>query len=480
MKKRAVIRLLAFLIALTALAMTVPLIMAVCLEEAAMARAFGLAMAAVLLAVLPVLAATRGQPIRFTASDGFLLVFLAWAGACITGAVPYYVSGFIPRIADAVFESVSGFTTTGSTLITDLEMMPRSLIFWRAETHWLGGMGMVVLTVALLPLLGVGGFQLLKAETTGPDKDRITPKITGTAKLLWLMYIVLTFLEVLLLRLAGMDLFDAVIHAFSTIATGGFSSRNESIAYYKSPLVEWITIIFMIIAGFNFSLLYRLCRRKFREAFVNSEARAYVLIIAAAVLVIAVSLTAAGGSAADNIRRGFFYTASVLTTTGFSCAGHSLWPSLAQGVLFLLMFIGGCSGSTAGGIKVIRHVVLFKQMQNELCKIIYPRGVFSVQLNNKVGRKDVVYGVSGFIFLYLFVAAMAALVVASSGLDFYSSFNASLISIGNIGLGLGGLGSPSVFLEFPAYVKWVLSFVMIAGRLELWTAFVFFSRSYWS
>jgi trk system potassium uptake protein TrkH len=481
-KKRAILRLLVILITLTALSMAAPLALAALYGEAVMVKAFGITMAAVLLLAAPVLAATRKQPIRFTASDGFLLVFFTWVGACLLGSVPYYISGYIPKAVDAVYESVSGFTTTGVSIIGDLDRMPRSLIFWRAETHWLGGMGMVVLTVALLPLLGVGGFQLLKAEATGPDKERITPKITETAKLLWLMYIILTAVEALLLLLAGMDLFDAVVHAFSTIATGGFSSRNESIAYYNSPLIEWIIALFMIIAGFNFSLLYRIFQRKFRELYYNSEARAYLLIIITAAIVIASSLIVNGQSesgAGAGIRRGFFYTASILTTTGFAASGHNLWPALAQGVLVVLMFIGGCSGSTAGGIKVIRHVVLFKQAKNELRKIIYPKGVFSIRLNNKVGRKDVIYGVSGFIFLYLILIALGALVAAASGLDFYSSLNLSLISIGNIGLGLGNLSSPEVFLNLPGYVKWFFSFIMIAGRLELWTAFVFFSRDYW-
>jgi trk system potassium uptake protein TrkH len=470
---------------LSALSMTAPLSIAIFHGEAAMAKSFGLTMAVVLLLTTPVLVATRKQPLRFAASDGFLLVFLAWVGTCLLGAVPYYISGRIPALADAVYESVSGFTTTGASIIGNLESMPRSLIFWRAQTHWLGGMGMVVLTVALLPLLGVGGFQLLKAEAPGPDKDRITPKITETAKLLWLMYIILTAVETLLLMLAGMDLFDAVVHAFSTMATGGFSSRSSSIAYYNSPLIEWIILIFMIIAGCNFSMLYRLLQKKFREVYYNSEIRGYFFIIFAATVIIAFSLISnsrAGEeefSAGTGIRRAFFYTASILTTTGFSAAAHNLWPPLAQGVLVILMFIGGCSGSTAGGVKVIRYVVLFKQSKNELRKIIYPRGVFSVRLNNKVGRKDVVYGVAGFIFLYFIMIALGSLVAAGAGLDFFSALNLSLLSIGNIGLGLGNLESPAVFLALPGYVKWFFSFLMIAGRLELWAAFVFLSTDYW-
>jgi trk system potassium uptake protein TrkH len=371
-----------------------------------------------------------------------------------------------------------------------VEAMPRSLLFWRAETHWLGGMGMVVLTVALFPVLGVGGFQILKAEVPGPDKDRITPKITETAKLLWLIYIGLTALETVLLVFAGMGLFDAVVHAFSTIATGGFSSRNNGLAYWHAPAIDWIAAVFMLISGFNFTLLFRLMQRKWKEVWNNSEAKAYLLIVFAAVVICAVSVMrpdrkpadysgALEGGAGTGIRTAFFYTVSILTTTGFSTTGQSLLTPLAMGTLFILMFIGGCSGSTAGGIKVIRHVVLFKQSGNELKKILYPRGVFSVRLNNKVGRKDVVYGVAGFIFLYFALLAVSTLVAASSGLNHGASFSLAVISLGNIGFDPGLPEQTAIVAALPGYVKWVLSFIMIAGRLELWTAIVFFSRDYW-
>ncbi|MDR0599003.1 MAG: TrkH family potassium uptake protein [Treponema sp.] len=500
MRRKAITRLLFLLVLLYALAMTFPLGIALFLSEGEMIAGFGITMALCAAAAFPALMATRGLEIRFSARDGFMLVFLAWVAACLTGALPYVLSGRIPHFADAVFESVSGFTTTGTSIINDLEIMPRSLIFWRAETHWLGGMGMVVLTVALLPFLGVGGFQLLKAEITGPDKERITPKITETAKILWLIYITLTALETALLVIAGMSWFDAVTHAFSTMATGGFSSRNEGLAYWNSPAIVWIVTVFMIIAGFNFSLIFRLLQRKWKDVYYNSEARAYglILLISVTIGVLSFQLSAetianarqaeaAAGigygrpltSIEGSIRTAFFYTASILTTTGLTAGGQALLTSPAKAILFLLMFIGGCSGSTAGGIKVVRHVVLLKQTENEMKKILYPRGVFSIRLNNKVGRKDVVYGVAGFIFLYFFVLVISALIVASSGLGHLQSFSVALISQGNIGLDPAMLDQVRIFVDFPDYVKWTLSFVMLAGRLELWTALVFFSRDYW-
>jgi trk system potassium uptake protein TrkH len=278
--------------------------------------------------------------------------------------------------------------------------------------------------------------------------------------------------------LGGMDWFDAVIHAFSTMATGGFSSRNNSIAAYQSPWIDWVCTVFMLLAGFNFSLLYRLLRGKYGDLLRNSEARAYggIILVSIGIITAATLRDHPPGTA---LRYASFQTASILSTTGFAAADHTLWPPLAQGVLFFLMFVGGCSGSTAGGLKVIRHVVLFKQMKNEIKKLLYPKGVFSIRLHKKAGRKEVVYGAAGFVSLYLVLLFVASLLVSLSGLDLFSSINMALITLGNIGLGLGKLGPGFVFSGFPGYLYWGLSFIMIAGRLELWTALVFFSRHYW-
>jgi trk system potassium uptake protein TrkH len=444
-----------------------------------MLRVFALIIGGALCFSLPALVLHRKSRFLISAGDGLLLVFLAWVLVCLLGALPYFMAGRLPNLADAVFESASGFTTTGATVISDVEIMPRSLLLWRAMTHWLGGMGIVVLTVALFPLLGIGGFQLLKAETPGPEKEKFTPKITATAKILWLLYIALTGIQTLLLRAGGMSWFDAAVHALATISTGGFSSRNNSIAAYGSPWIDWVCITFMFLSGLNFSLFYRLLKGKRREVLNNSEAKVYGGIFLAAGGLIVLSFSLSGGGPGQNLRHALFQTASILTSTGFTSTDYSFWPPLAQGALFLLMFIGGCSGSTSGGVKVIRHVILFKQAGNEIKKILYPKGVFSIRLNKKVGRKNVLYGVTGFIFLYGLLACAGALLVSLSGPDIFSSLNASLLCLGNIGIGLGTMGAGSGFKEFPAYCKWGLSFIMITGRLELWTAFVFFSGDYW-
>jgi trk system potassium uptake protein TrkH len=474
------LRLLALFSLLIALTMAVPLIAAALLGEAGMIRAFALSVAVPLPLALPVLLVfTRNRRIRFTAADGFLLVFCMWVLSCLLGSLPFRLSGTMPRFTDAVFESVSGFSTTGITLYADVETLPRSLLLWRAMTHWLGGIGIVMLTVALFPLMGIGGFQLIKAEITGPEKEKISPKITATAKILCFFYLGLTALLTALLVLGGMGWFDAVLHAFSTMATGGFSSRNNSIAAFSSPFIEWVCVIFMTLAGFNFTLLYQLARGRFREVFRNSEGRAYLSILGISSLVIALSLHSVGEGFTAALRRGLFHSSSIMTSCGFAAVDQRLWPPLAQGVLLLLMFIGGCSGSTAGGIKVIRWVVLFKQAKNEARRLLYPQGVFNIQLNRKVGRKDVIYGVAGFIFVYFAMLAAAFLLVAGSGLDPWDSFNTALISLGNIGLGLGNLGNGAVLAGSPGYVKWGLSFFMIAGRLELWTIFVIFTPYYY-
>jgi trk system potassium uptake protein TrkH len=346
-------------------------------------------------------------------------------------------------------------------------------------SHWAGGMGIILLTVALMPLLGVGGFQLVKAEAPGPEKDKITPRITNTAKVLWLFYCAFTAALAVLYKLGGMEWFDAVCHSFAIMATGGVSTKNAGFAFYNSVFIDWVTVIFMLLAALNFNMYYRLVKKKFSDLAHNTESRVYILIFIVAALVISVSLIPQYGSFTDALRFGSFQAASILTTTGNARADYTVWPSLAQAVLLCLMFIGGCSGSTAGGIKVIRHTVLFKQAWNELRRIIYPQGVFSIRLNQKVGRKDVVYGVAGFVFIYFLIVAVTALVTAASGFDIYSSFSAALSITGNIGIGFGAAGPFKNFSAFPSYLKLLYSLVMIAGRLELWTVLVLFTPEYW-
>jgi trk system potassium uptake protein TrkH len=465
--------------ALFSLAMVFPLLTAVVFLEEGMIVSFGAPIAVTLAVALPALVFSKKRKIDFTANEGILLVCMAWILAGLLGAVPYYLSGFMPRYTDAVFESVSGFTTTGATIIPDLEILPRSFHLWRGMTHWLGGMGIVVLTFALAPFLGAGGGYLLKGETTGPTKEKFTPKITMTAKILWLIYLGLTVSMFALLMLGGMDWLDAAAHAFSALGTGGFSTKNASIAAWNSPYIEWVCIVFMLIAGFNFALIYRLLRGKFGEIARNSEAKAYAAIVIIAAAAVAVQLVPYAGSPGKSLRFALFDVASTLTTTGFMVDNHNQWPPLAQFVVFMLMLIGGCSGSTAGGVKIVRYVILFKQTKNELLRNLYPKGIFSMQLDGKSGRKDIVFSVSSFFYLYATLVGLGILLMSSAGSGLYDSLNAALIVLGNIGFGFGRLTSGNIFYEAPAYVKWGMSALMMIGRLEIYMFIILFNPEFW-
>jgi trk system potassium uptake protein TrkH len=472
------LRLMISLLGIIFIVMIPPLLMALVQGNAVMIRAFLLPMGCTALLVLPCFLSLRKKELKLNARDGFLLVFFTWVFVSILGAVPFYLSSGEISFTDAVFESTGAFATTGGTTLTDVESLPRPLLLWRSLAHWFGGMGIVLLTVALMPLLGIGGFQLIKAEAPGPEKEKITPKITVTAKLLWLAYCTLTLVLAGLYRLGGMGWFDAVCHGFTTMASGGVSTRNGGIAYFHSPFIEWVSTVFMLLAAINFNLYYRLLRGKFRDIAANTELRVYLGIFLAASALITITLLPASAPL-EALRRASYQTASILSTTGAAIADYEQWPALARMVLFILMFTGGCSGSTAGGIKVIRHVVLWKQMGNELRRTLYPGGVFSIQLNKRVGRKDVIYGVAGFFCLYLMMVSAAALITAASGTDLFSSFSAALSIAGNVGIGFGAVGPSHNYGAFPDHIKWLFSFVMIAGRLELWTVFLLFHPLYW-
>ncbi len=479
MRRRVLIRVLSLLLGIVALSMLPSLFLALTEGDGRTVGAFAFPIGFALAGALAAVFLGRKVSVRFGPADGFLLVSLAWILTSFFGAVPFVLSGYLPNWSEAVFETVSGFTTTGASVFADIEAVPRSITFWRAMTHWLGGMGIVVLTVALLPLLGVGGFQLVKAEAPGPEKDKMTPKVGETAKILWIIYMALTALQVVLLMLGGMDWFEATTHSFATMATGGFGVKNTSIGYYRSAWIDGVCTTFMVIAGANFSLYYRVLQGKFRDLFANTEFRVYLGVFFISSAAIALVLLPTYGSFGQAFRYASFQSSSILTTTGFATADFDRWPEFAKMVLVLLMLIGGCSGSTAGGIKVVRHVVLWKQAGNEMRRLLYPRGVFSVRLNGKVGRKDVVYGVAGFVFVYLALIFGVALVGASSGADVVTSLTGSLATVGNIGPGLGAVGPTMNYAAFPDYVTWVYSFGMLAGRLELWTVLILFKREFW-
>ena len=416
----------------------------------------------------------------FSTKSGYLFVSLAWVSASLVGCLPFILSGAIPSFTDAYFETMSGFTTTGASILPDVEIIPRSILLWRSMTHWLGGMGIVVLTVAIFPLLGLGGLQLVEAEAPGPSVDKITPRMAGTAKIFWLIYIILTVAEVALLRLGGLGLFDAVTHTFGTVATGGFSTWNQSVGHFNSPYAEVVITAFMVLAGMNFSLFFKLSKGKLRDVAKDSELRAYLFVFLSAAVAIAVDLMRNGVSTGfgEAFRYGAFQSASILTTTGYATTNFDLWPPFSRVVLFVLMFIGGCSGSTAGGMKVQRYLVLLKQSVVELKNLVFPRGVFTVRVNGEPVRNMLVFDTASFFFMYFITAIVCTLVVASAGNGLETSLTAVLATLGNIGPGLGRVGPAGNFGFLPDYATWTLSFAMLAGRLELYTVFVLFSSAY--
>jgi trk system potassium uptake protein TrkH len=420
------------------------------------------------------------KPRELTVREGFMIVSLAWILLSILGALPFVLSGFVPSFTDAFFETMSGFTTTGATILPDIEVLPRSLLLWRSITHWLGGMGVIALAVALFPFLGVGGFQLFKAESPGPIKSRIVPRIRATAGLLWLVYLGMTAMEVVLLLAGGMPGFDAVCVTFGTMATGGFATRNASIAAYPSPYLQYVVIGFMYLAGANFALHYGLVRGRLLDYARNPEFRLYTAIILTFTAAIAVNRIASGEHVSEALVRGsLFQTVSIITTTGFVSENFDVWPVLTQMLLVLLMVIGGCSTSTGGGIKNVRVLVLFRDIGAQLSRLLHPRSVVPVKIGGRVVPEETVNGVMIFLALYLLAFIGGILAMLAFGLDIPSAIGATAATLGNVGPGLGSVGAVHTYADIHPGGKWVLSFLMMIGRLEILPVAVMLRKSFW-
>ncbi|MFP4331055.1 MAG: TrkH family potassium uptake protein, partial [Spirochaetaceae bacterium] len=468
-----VLRVAAILMLIVSGFMLTPVIVALAYGEYWTIPGFLIPVAVTLLLASGYLMATRREYGLLSNRGGFLLVSLSWILASVVGAFPFILTGAVGSYVDAFFETMSGFTTTGASILTEIEGLPRSVLFWRSLTHWLGGMGIIVLTVAIFPLLGIGGLQLIKAEAPGPTVDKITPKITETAKILWLTYIIFTVAQVLLLLLGGMDLFDALTHTFGTLATGGFSPKNSSVGHYDSAYIDGVITVFMIMAGINFALYFKLITRRFVSIRRDTELKAYLAFFLLSTVVVTLSLHGeVYAGVGESVRYAAFQTASMLTTTGYATADFAGWPAVAQVVLFLLMFIGGCAGSTGGGIKVIRIVTLFKQGLNEMKFLLHPRAVFRIRLSGEPVGKHIVYAISGFVFLYMFLLLFTTGVVAAAGNDILTSLTTALATLGNIGPGFGAVGPTFNYSFFPDGLKLYLSVVMMLGRLEVYTVLI--------
>ncbi len=411
--------------------------------------------------------------------EGYIVVSSAWVIISLFGAIPFLLSGTTHSYTDAFFETMSGFTTTGASIFTDIEALPAGILFWRSMTHWIGGMGIIVLSLAILPILGIGGMQLFVAEVPGITPDKIHPRITQTAKRLWLIYVALTFAQTLLLMVGGMSVFDALCHAFGTMATGGFSTKNDSIAGF-SPYIQYIIILFMFLAGVNFSLHYFAIKGRFEKILHNEELRLYTVIILVSTLFISLGLIFMQGTQIEKaIRDALFQVVSIITTTGFVSSDYLLWPFFAWFLLFLLMFTGGCAGSTGGGIKMVRINLLFKNSLLELKRIIHPQAILPVRLNGKSISQEIIFNVLAFFLIYIIIFAFGSLLMSFMGLEFESAVGAVAATLGNIGPGLGSVGPVLNFGLVPDSGKWLLSFFMLLGRLELFTVLILFSPTFW-
>jgi trk system potassium uptake protein TrkH len=412
--------------------------------------------------------------------DGYIVVSLGWIIMSFFGSLPFLLSGTIPDITNAFFETMSGYTTTGASVLTDIEAAPKGILLWRSLTQWIGGMGIIVLAVAILPILGIGGMQLFVAEAPGISPDKLKPRIKDTAKRLWIIYVGLTGLEAILLMFGGMTFFDAINHSLTTMATGGFSTKNSSIAYYDSAYIQYIITLFMVFAGTSFTLTYFMLKRQFQKVFSNEEFVTYLaFLILATVLITGFVHTSSDQSFELSFRETLFQVVSIVTTTGFVSEDYTSWTPLITMVFFALLFIGGSAGSTAGGIKVVRHIILFKNSFLEMKRQLHPSAVLPVRLNKSAITQDITFNVLAFIIIYFLIFALGSIVMAWVGLDFDSALGSVATSLGNVGPGIGSVGPVDNFAHVPAVGKWVLALMMLLGRLELFTVLILFTPYFW-
>lgn len=420
------------------------------------------------------------KPKDLNPREAFLIVSLSWISYSFFGSLPFMISGYIPSLTDAFFETISGFTTTGATILRDIEALPKSLLLWRNMTQWVGGMGVIALAVAILPFLGLGGMQLFKAEVPGPIKEKISPRISETAKILWEVYLIFTIAEIILLKIAGLSLFDSICTTFGTLATGGFTPTNNSIAAYPSLFVHYIVILFMFIAGTNFSLHYWALKGRLRLYIFNPEFRFFAsIIIISTILIMMARLFHGEKFSEEFFRSTIFQTVSIISTTGFVTHDYEKWPYFTQIILIALMLFGGCTTSTGGGIKNVRILAVFKFIGVELKKLFYPHGVFPIRLGNGVLSEGVLFNILGFISLYILIFFFGVMAMASLGLDIDTSIGSVAATLGNVGPGIGSVGPMENYANLPALGKWILSFLMLVGRLEIFTIMVLFTRTFW-
>lgn len=412
--------------------------------------------------------------------EGYFVVASGWLFISAIGALPFIFSGAIPTYTDAFFETISGYTTTGASILTEIESLPEGILFWRSMIQWIGGMGIIVLTVAIMPFIGVGASQMFAAEVPGPTPDKLHPRIKETAKRLWLIYLGFTIAETILLKIGGMNVFDALCHSFTTMATGGYSTKNASIAFWDSHYIHYVIAIFMFFAGTNFSLFYFALHRKFGKMFRNQEFKTYFFVTMVATISLTVAIHLGNSfNLEKSFRDSFFQVTSIITTTGFATADYLLWIPFAQILIFMLMFVGGSAGSTGGGIKVLRHLLLVQNTVAEFKRLLHPKAIIPVKYNHEKVSNLAISNTLAFFFLYIFIFIVSTLIMISIGSDFETGMGAVIATLGNIGPGIGDVGPTGNYHEISIFGKWFLSFLMLVGRLELFTVLILFTRAFW-
>ncbi len=411
--------------------------------------------------------------------EGYLIVALGWLTMVIFGSLPYIMTGVTDSLHDAFFESASGFTTTGATIFNDIEVLPRGLLFWRSLTQWIGGMGIIVLTVAIFPLLGIGGIELFVAESPGPTSDKIHPRITVTARRLWYIYVGLTGMLIAILNIAGMTFYDAINHAFTTMSTGGFSTYNSSMGAFPAH-IQYIVILFMFIGGTNYTVLYFALNRRFKKVWASDEFRAYLSVVLLMCLAVSATLIfKVDHPVEQSIREASFHVISLMTTTGYVVSDYTTWGIGLTVFFFTLLFAGACAGSTSGGIKIVRHLVFFKNSILEFKRILHPRAVIRIKINQQIVAARILTHILVFLLVYLGIIVIGTVVTSALGMDFTSAISATASAVGNVGPGIGGVGPAHTFAHIPSAAKVFLSFLMILGRLELFTILVLFTPYFW-
>ena len=480
MKIRYTLHLVGFLTFFLGLTMVLPLLLGLYYQDESagpLLKSIGVTLGSGLVLYL-VFRGARGE--TMTHREGMGVVAIGWTAAGFFGALPYFWGDVFNGFSNALFESVSGFTTTGASVLTQIEAVPRGFLFWRSLTHWLGGMGIIVLSLAILPLLGIGGMQLYKAEVPGPAPDRLKPRIRDTAMVLWKVYVLFSAAETVLLMLGGMDLFEALCHTFGTMATGGFSTRNASIGSYHTPYVDTVVIFFMLLAGINFSLHYQCLKGDLMAFWRNPEFRFFISVVGIFVLTVTLSTYhTVYDKLSEAIRFGAFQVVSIITTTGYTTADFEKWPSLSQNILLFCMFLGASAGSTGGGMKCLRIMLLLKHSYKQLFSLIHPRAVTQVKLAGRPISDEVLHSIWGYFMLYLGLFILGSFLLAAMGVDVVTSFAAVAATIGNIGPGLGMVGPTDNYAHIPVLGKWLLILCMLLGRLEIYTVLILFVPEFW-